>query len=79
MNNWMNNSIWECVYLPVYMWCISAPAQQPPPTHKPLSSTSIALFWGPPDYPNGIIKQYNIVRNGTVLTSLDNFSMFRLP
>ncbi|XP_041351149.1 usherin-like [Gigantopelta aegis] len=53
--------------------CSKAPAQQPPPTHIPLSSTSIALSWGPPDYPNGIIKQYNIVRNGTILTHLDNF------
>ncbi|EHB00446.1 Usherin [Heterocephalus glaber] len=35
--------------------------------HTIISSTSLELYWSPPEKPNGLISQYQLSRNGTVL------------
>ncbi|ESO94175.1 hypothetical protein LOTGIDRAFT_118598, partial [Lottia gigantea] len=58
--------------------CSKSPSQQPPPTHVALSSTELLLEWGPPDYPNGVIYQYNVIRDVIFvhLTNLFSVSAF---
>ncbi|XP_062584554.1 usherin-like isoform X1 [Saccostrea cucullata] len=47
--------------------CSKEPAQQPPPEHQQNSSTVLWLTWKEPDYPNGVIKEYRLFRNGTLI------------
>ncbi|XP_021347323.1 usherin-like [Mizuhopecten yessoensis] len=47
--------------------CSKEPTQQPPPSHDQINSTTLKLMWQQPDYPNGIIIQYKLYRNGTLV------------
>ncbi|XP_060070524.1 usherin-like [Ylistrum balloti] len=47
--------------------CSKEPTQQPPPSHEQINSTTLKLMWQQPDYPNGIIIQYKLYRNGTLV------------
>ena len=61
----------------IYVWLISTePDQQPPPEHEVLSTTALRLYWGPPDYPNGVIKRYVVYRDNVLLVTLDANSMY---
>ena len=46
---------------------MTEPDQQPPPDHHQNSSTQLWLKWKEPDYPNGVIKEYRLFRNGTLI------------
>ena len=46
------------------MILLIAPSQQPPPEHEPINSTTLHLYWGRPDYPNGVIIRYHLYRDG---------------
>ncbi|XP_003474286.2 usherin isoform X2 [Cavia porcellus] len=37
------------------------------PRHTVINSTSVELYWSPPEKPNGLISQYRLSRNGTLL------------
>ena len=47
--------------------CVPEPSQQPAPVYRPLSPTSMDISWSPPDYPNGVIVQYRLFRNDTLV------------
>lgn len=47
------------------------PAQQPPPTHRGISPTTLELSWAPPDHPNGVITSYTIHRDGVEVAQLE--------
>jgi hypothetical protein len=49
---------------------ITAPDQQPPPSYEGINSTAVRLNWKGPDYPNGLITQYMLFRNGTLVYTL---------
>jgi hypothetical protein len=49
---------------------ITAPDQQPPPSYEAINSTAVRLNWKGPDYPNGLITQYMLFRNGTLVYTL---------
>ncbi|XP_041418335.1 usherin [Xenopus laevis] len=38
------------------------PASQPPPVIHFVNSSHVELYWSPPMYPNGKLKQYNVVK-----------------
>nr|KAF6302646.1 hypothetical protein mPipKuh1_018529 [Pipistrellus kuhlii] len=35
------------------------------PRHIIINSTAVELYWSPPERPNGLISQYQLIRNGT--------------
>ncbi|KAG3258086.1 usherin, transcript variant X1 [Ictidomys tridecemlineatus] len=37
------------------------------PRHMIINSTTVELYWSPPEKPNGLISQYQLSRNGTLL------------
>ncbi|KAM4814939.1 usherin-like, partial [Thomomys bottae] len=37
------------------------------PCHVIINSTAAELYWSPPEKPNGIISQYRLIRNGSVI------------
>ncbi|XP_025748029.1 usherin [Callorhinus ursinus] len=37
------------------------------PRHIIINSTTVELFWSPPEKPNGLISQYQLSRNGTLV------------
>ena len=49
---------------------LTAPDQQPPPSYEAINSTAVKLIWKGPDYPNGLITQYMLFRNGTLVYTL---------
>ena len=53
--------------------CFVAPSQQPPPMAEDITSTSIALHWAAPDYPNGVIIGYFLFRDGELIEHLGHF------
>lgn len=53
------------------------PDQQPPPEHRQNSSTELWLKWKEPDYPNGVIKEYRLFRNGTLIFTGNSSSEYR--
>ena len=55
-----------------------APSQQPPPYHEPLSPSALRIYWNNPDYPNGVIEQYRVFRNGTLIFVLGGTGMYLL-
>ncbi len=55
----------------------SAPSQQPPPDYEVLGPTSLRIFWAAPDFPNGVITNYTLYRDGVPLRTLDPSSEYR--
>ncbi|XP_048258912.1 usherin-like [Haliotis rufescens] len=53
--------------------CSKEPSQQPPPTHNP-RTMSMELTWRPPDYPNGVIQEYRVIRNASVVATINGSS-----
>ncbi|OBS81719.1 hypothetical protein A6R68_24291, partial [Neotoma lepida] len=37
------------------------------PRHIIINSTTVELYWNPPEKPNGLISQYQLRRNGSLL------------
>lgn len=37
------------------------------PRHIIINSTTVELYWSPPENPNGLISQYQLSRNGTLV------------
>ncbi|XP_064622303.1 usherin-like [Lineus longissimus] len=55
--------------------CSKTPAQQPAPQYTVVNATALRLTWSPPDYPNGIILQYFLFRDGQqIFASFSNSS-----
>ncbi|ELU01149.1 hypothetical protein CAPTEDRAFT_219707 [Capitella teleta] len=48
-----------------------APSQQPPPQYTHISPTQLLLTWNVPDYPNGVVERYDLLRDGRVVASLN--------
>jgi len=47
----------------------SAPSDQAPPVYVTVNSSAIHLSWSAPDQPNGVIVQYQLYRNGSLVAS----------
>ena len=51
------------------MLLYAAPSDQAPPVYLSVNSSAIQLSWSPPDRPNGVIAQYHLYRNGSVVAT----------
>lgn len=47
--------------------CSGVPSQQGPPSVYTSSSTTLNVQWDPPDQPNGLVTNYNLYRNETLV------------
>ena len=63
---------WCCdfdkVFISSWHWNVTVlflPGVWATPRHVIIDSTTVELYWSPPEKPNGLISQYQLSRNGT--------------
>ena len=55
----------------IFYLLLTAPSQQPPPEYELIGATTLRIYWGVPDYPNGIIEAYYLYRDDVKIATVD--------
>uniref|UniRef100_A0A8C6X579 Usherin n=1 Tax=Naja naja TaxID=35670 RepID=A0A8C6X579_NAJNA len=58
--------------------CSKTPSQQPPPKGQIVNSSAIRVTWNPPDSPNSNWLTYKLYRNGTQISTTEDYHPYSL-